>query len=54
MHDLTQLIRDEAFLIPIAKDDAGGIGTGIACATIKNIAWNNFGMYAFEDVWLDR
>ena len=54
MHDLTQVMLDEAFLLPIAQTQGAPAGPDVAHSTIKNVAWNSFGMYAFEDVWLDR
>ena len=54
VHDLTQVMLDEAFVIPIAQSLGGSDGPGVARANLKNISWNNDGMYAFEDVWVER
>ena len=54
VHDLTQVMLDEAFLLPIAQTQGAPAGPDVAHSAVKNVAWNSFGMYAFEDVWLDR
>jgi hypothetical protein len=48
VHDLTEVMLDESFLLPIAEKQ----GPDVARGTVKNVTWNSYGMYAFEDVWL--
>jgi peptide/nickel transport system substrate-binding protein len=49
VHDLTEVMLDEAFVLPIAQKQ----GPDVARSTVKDIGWNSYGMYAFEDVWLE-
>jgi hypothetical protein len=54
VYDLTQVMLDEAFLLPIEETQGAPAGPDVAHSTVKDVAWNSFGMYGFEDVWLDR
>ena len=54
VHDLTQVMLDEAFLLPIAETQGAPAGPDVAHSAVKDVAWNSFGIYAFEDVWLGR
>ena len=49
-HDLTQLMLDESFFIPIAQSQFAGLG--VARTTVKDVAWDSTSMYKFQDVWL--
>ncbi|MBV8718346.1 MAG: hypothetical protein JOZ65_25025, partial [Chloroflexi bacterium] len=50
VHDLTQLMLDESFFIPIAQSQFAGLG--VARTTVKDVAWDTTSMYKFQDVWL--
>jgi peptide/nickel transport system substrate-binding protein len=54
VYELTQVMLDEAFLLPIAQTQGAPGDADVAHSAVKNVAWNSFGIYAFEDVWLDH
>jgi peptide/nickel transport system substrate-binding protein len=53
IHQLTQIMLDEAFILPIADNQGQEAGPDIARAAVKDIAWDQNGKYAFENVWLE-
>jgi peptide/nickel transport system substrate-binding protein len=52
LHELTQIMLDESFIAPIAESAAATTGPEVARATVHNAAWNRFGLFAYEDIWL--
>jgi peptide/nickel transport system substrate-binding protein len=53
LHEMTQIILDEAFVLPIAEGFGQQTGAEVARSKVKNINWDAIGFMAFEDVWLD-
>jgi ABC-type transport system substrate-binding protein len=51
--ELTQLMLDDCFVAPIAEGSGLPNGPDLARATVRNIAWNPFGVFDYHDVWLD-
>jgi len=54
LHEITQIMLDEAFVALIAEATARDAGPEVARGVVRNPTWNVFGLFAFEDVWLDR
>jgi peptide/nickel transport system substrate-binding protein len=54
MRELTQIMLDEAFVVPIAETASKGLGLEAAHANVKGVTWNNSGSFAFQDIWLDQ
>jgi peptide/nickel transport system substrate-binding protein len=54
LHEITQIMLDESFVALIAEATARDAGPEVARAVVRNPTWNVFGLFAFEDVWLDR
>jgi peptide/nickel transport system substrate-binding protein len=54
LHELTQIILDTSFVAPIAEATDRDAGPEVARGVVHNAAWNLFGLFAFEDVWVDR
>jgi ABC-type transport system substrate-binding protein len=53
LHEMTQIILDEAFVLPIAEGFGQQTGAEVARGRVKNITWDAIGFVAFEDVWLE-
>ena len=54
LHDVTQDLLDQAFVGMIAEATDRDAGPEVALSVVRNAAWNVFGLFAFEDVWLER
>jgi peptide/nickel transport system substrate-binding protein len=53
LHELTQIMLDEAFILPIADNQGQEAGPDVARSGVKDITWDQNGKYAFENVWLE-
>ena len=53
LHEMTQIILDEAFVLPIAEGFGQQTGAEVARSKVKSINWDAIGFMAFEDVWLE-
>ncbi len=53
LHEMTQIMLDEAFVLPIAEGFGQQTGAEVARDAVKNITWDAIGFIAFEDVWLE-
>jgi len=53
LHEMTQIMLDEAFVLPIAEGFGQQTGAEVARYAVKNITWDAIGFIAFEDVWLE-
>jgi hypothetical protein len=51
LHELTQIIVDEAFVAPIAESATTTTGPEVARSNLRNVAWDKFGLFSYEDVW---
>jgi peptide/nickel transport system substrate-binding protein len=54
MRELTQMTLDEAFVVPIAEAASLNLGTEVARATLKHIAFDDWGWPAYQDIWLEH
>lgn len=54
MKQITQIMLDEAWVLPIADSEVGTAGITVARSAVKNITWdiNWIAFYRWEDVWL--
>jgi peptide/nickel transport system substrate-binding protein len=52
LHDLTTILLDESFAVMIAESDGQQTGLEIARAGVRDIAWDRFGGFAYQNVWL--
>lgn len=49
---LTGTLLDEAFIAVIAEGSGQLSGTEVARAGVRDIAWDRFGTFAYQDIWL--
>lgn len=54
LRELTQIMLDEAFVLPVAELTCKASGAEVAVAGLKDTAWNELGWYSYEDMWLAR
>jgi peptide/nickel transport system substrate-binding protein len=54
LHEITQIVLDQAFVGMIAEATDRDAGPEVALSSVQNAIWNVFGLFAFEDVWLAR
>ncbi len=54
LHELTQILLDESFVAPIAEATDRDAGPEVAHTAVHDARWNLFGIFGFEDIWLDR
>jgi peptide/nickel transport system substrate-binding protein len=54
LRELTQILLDEAFVVLIAEGSGQETGPEAARATVRNVTWDRFGGFAYQDVWLDQ
>jgi peptide/nickel transport system substrate-binding protein len=52
LHDLTRILLDESFVVLFAESDGQQSGLEIARAGVRDIAWDRFGGFAYQNVWL--
>jgi peptide/nickel transport system substrate-binding protein len=52
VHEVSQLVLDQAFVGMIAEATDRDAGPEVALSRVRNAVWNVFGLFAFEDVWL--
>jgi hypothetical protein len=48
----TQIMLDEAFVLPFS-DNFGTAGIDVARSRVRNISWDAFGYYDYQDIFLD-
>ncbi len=53
LHEVTQIMLDESFVIPLAEAAGTLNGPEVTRGTVHNVTWDTFGLFAYEDVWLD-
>jgi peptide/nickel transport system substrate-binding protein len=53
LHELTQIMLDESFVAPIAESGTTTSGPEVARSRVRNVTWDKFGLFGYEDVWLD-
>jgi hypothetical protein len=49
---LTSILLDESFVVLLAESDGQQSGLEIARAGVRDIAWDRFGGFAYQNVWL--
>jgi hypothetical protein len=49
---LTQIVLGESFVAPIAESATTTAGPEVARSNVRDVAWDKFGLFSFEDVWL--
>jgi hypothetical protein len=54
VRELAQITLDEAFVVPIAEPAAASTGPVVMRTRVKNVTWDDWGWFAFQDIWLDR
>lgn len=54
LHEVTQIILDEAFIVPFAEGTGQLAGPEVAHARVQNEHSDGFGLYAYQDVWLSQ
>jgi peptide/nickel transport system substrate-binding protein len=52
LQDLTNTVLDESFVVILAESDGQMSGLEIARAGVRDIAWDKFGGFAYQNVWL--
>jgi peptide/nickel transport system substrate-binding protein len=52
LQGLTRILLDEAFVVLIAESEGQQYGLEVPRAGVRNIAWDKFGGFAYQDVWL--
>lgn len=53
LHELTRIMLDQSFIAPIAESATTTTGAEVARRSVRNAAWDTFGLVAYEDVWLE-
>ena len=53
LHDLTQIMLDEAFIVMIAEGTGLQTGPVVARSNVRNITWDKVGGFAYEDMRLE-
>ena len=54
LREMTQIMLDEAFVVPIAEPSSGASGPQVTRAGVKNVTWDDWGWFIYEDIWLER
>jgi peptide/nickel transport system substrate-binding protein len=54
LHEVTQMWLDESFVIPIAEGASRDSGPEVVRASVHDVAWDAFGLFGHESVWLQR
>ena len=54
IHEVTQIMLDEAFILPFAEGAGQQAGPEVAHARVNGAHWDGFGLYAYQDVWLSQ
>jgi peptide/nickel transport system substrate-binding protein len=52
LQELTQILVDEAFVVPIAEATGQQPGPDVIRAGVTNLTWDKLGGFAYEDVWM--
>jgi peptide/nickel transport system substrate-binding protein len=53
VHEVTQIMLDESFVIPIAEAAGTVNGPEVIQALVRDVSWDSIGLFAYEDVWLE-
>ncbi len=53
LHEITQIMLDESFVVPIAEGAGTVTGPQVARDSVHGVTWDTFGHFAYEDVWLE-
>ena len=53
LREITQIMLDEAFVIPIVEPSSSSTGLQVTRAGVRNVAWDNSGRFIYQDVWLE-
>jgi peptide/nickel transport system substrate-binding protein len=54
LHDVTQIMLDDPFIIPFAEGAGQLSGPEVVRNRVNGTHWDGFGLYAYEDVWLNQ
>ncbi len=54
LKELNAIMLDEAFVAAVAKQQGGSTGITVVRSNVQNVAWDNAGWVAFEDVSLEK
>jgi ABC-type transport system substrate-binding protein len=54
LHEVTQIWLDEAFVLPIAEGAGRDTGPEVARASVRDVTWDPFALFSYDDVWLQR
>ena len=49
VRELTQIMLDASFVLPIAEGASTTAGPELVRSTVRNVAWDTFGFFAYED-----
>jgi peptide/nickel transport system substrate-binding protein len=52
LQDLTRILLDESFVVLIGESDGQQSGLEVARAGVRDITWDKFGGFAYQNVWL--
>jgi peptide/nickel transport system substrate-binding protein len=52
LQSLNRILLDEAFVVMIAESDGQQYGFEVPRAGVRDVAWDKFGGFAYQDVWL--
>jgi peptide/nickel transport system substrate-binding protein len=53
LHEVTQIMLDEAWVAPIAESATTTTGPEVARSSVRNATWDPLGLFAYQDIWLD-
>jgi peptide/nickel transport system substrate-binding protein len=54
LHEISQILLNESFVAPIAEATVRDAGPEVARANVRNTAWDLFGFFPFQDIWVQR
>jgi peptide/nickel transport system substrate-binding protein len=52
LQDLTRIVLDESFVVMLAESDGQQSGLEVARTGVRDITWDRFGGFAYQNVWL--
>jgi peptide/nickel transport system substrate-binding protein len=54
VHQVTQIMLDEAFMLPFAEGAGQLNGPEVARTRVNDARWDAFGLFAYQDIWLSQ
>jgi peptide/nickel transport system substrate-binding protein len=54
LHEVTQIMLDESWVIPLAEDVGRDAGPEVTRRAVQNPTWDAFGLFGYEDIWLQE